>query len=130
MLGPRRVGKTSVVKTFLKLYARPYLYFDLSPFMGRSAVSFKALAPAEVGFIEEALSVEARLNLALISFKVRKVKVLGEVFQAGFVSLLRELNERFLLVFDEAEVLGFVKGVSPRGLLQLIHDNYRNITSS
>ncbi len=130
VLGARRVGKTSVVKTFLNHYGYKYLYFDLSPYMGLRAVSFRSLAPAEIGFNEEALSSEARLSLALISLSLKKVKLTSEVFQTNLLTLLRELNgkyDKFIVVFDEAQVLAFVKGINYRGLLQFIHNNYNNI---
>ena len=130
VLGARRVGKTSVVKTFLNHYGYKFLYFDLSPYMGLRAVSFQYLIPAEIGFNEKVLSSEAQLSLALISLRIKKVKLTGEVFQANMLSLLRELNNkynRFVIVFDEAQVLAFVKGINYRGLLQFIHNNYRNI---
>ena len=130
VLGARRVGKTSVVKTVLNHYRYKFLFFDLSPYMGLRAVSFRSLVPAEIGFDEESLSGEAQLNLAIIKFKLRKVKVTGEVFQSSLLSLLRELNskyDRLVVVFDEAQVLAFVKGLNYPGLLQFIHNNYRNI---
>ena len=130
VLGARRVGKTSVVKTFLNHYDYNYLYFDLSPYMGLKAVSFRSLAPAEIGFDEEILSGEAQLSLALISLKLKKVKLTSEAFQTNFLTLLRELNNkynRFVIVFDEAQVLAFVKGINYKGLLQFIHNNYRNM---
>ena len=130
VLGARRVGKTSVVKTFLNHYKYKYLYFDLSPYMGLKAVSFRYMVPAEIGFDENVLSGEAQLSLALISLRLKKIRLTGEVFQANFLTLLRELNskyDRFVVVFDEAQVLAFVKGVNYRGLLQFIHNNYGNI---
>ncbi len=130
ILGARRVGKTSVVKTLLNHYKYKFLYFDLSPYIGLRAVSFRNLVPAEIGFDENVLSSEAQLSLALISFRIKKVKLTGEVFQANMLSLLRELNskyDRFIIVFDEAQVLAFIKGINYRGLLQFIHNNYKNI---
>ena len=130
VLGARRVGKTSVIKTFLNHYRYKYLYFDLSPYMGLRSVSFRSLVPAEIGFEENTLSSEAQLSLAVISLRVRRVRITGDVFQANLLSLLRELNNRFrklVLVFDEAQVLAFIRGVNYRGLLQFIHNNYRNI---
>lgn len=131
VLGARRVGKTSVVKTFLNHYRYRFLYFDLSPYMGMRAVPLRSLVPAEVGFDESSLSSEARLSLAVVSFRLRRVMVMSEVFQSNLITLLRELSrrfKRFVLVFDEAQVLPFVKGVNYRGLLQLIHNNYRNVS--
>ncbi len=125
------MGKTSVVKTLLATYRYPYLYFDLSPYMGRRAVSLRALVPAEIGFREERLSTEAQLSLSVLTVQLRRRRVASDLFQDSLLTLLRELNkeyERFVLVFDEAQVLLFVKGISARGLLQFIHNNYRNIT--
>ena len=128
--GARRVGKTSVVKTLLNTYHYPYIYFDLSPYMGRRAVSLRALVPAEIGFREERLSAEAQLGLHILTVQLRRRRVASDVFQDSLLTLLRELGktyERFVLVFDEAQVLLFVKGISARGLLQFIHNNYPGI---
>ncbi|MGC8949481.1 MAG: hypothetical protein ACP5GU_08720 [Thermoprotei archaeon] len=50
--GARRVGKTSIVKTFLNTYNYHFVYFDLSPYMNLRAVSLRSLVPAEIGFDE------------------------------------------------------------------------------
>lgn len=131
VLGARRVGKTSVVKTFLNHYRYRFLYFDLSPFMGLRAVSLRSLVPAEIGFNESSLSSEAQLSLAVVSFRLKRVRITSDVFQSNLVTLLQELSRkfrRFVLVFDEAQVLPFIKGINYRGLLQLIHNNYHNIS--
>lgn len=130
VVGPRRVGKTSVVKSFLFHFKYPYLYFDFSPYMGQTAVSFRSLVPAGVGFDEKQLSSEAQIYLAVVCLRVKRVRITGDVFEANLLSLLRELNERFrrfILVFDEAQVLAFLKGVNGRGLLQFVHNNFENI---
>lgn len=131
VLGARRVGKTSVVKTFLNHYRYRFLYFDLSPYIGLRAVSLHSLVPAEVGFNESSISSEAQLSLAVVSFRLKRLKITSEVFQSNLVTLLQELSKRFrrfVLVFDEAQVLPFIKGINYRGLLQLIHNNYHNIS--
>ena len=66
--------------------------------MGLRAVSLRSLVPAEIGFDESSLSSEA------------------------------QLSGRFVLVFDEARVLPFIKGINYRGLLQQIHSNYHNVS--
>jgi len=48
--GFRRVGKTSVVRTVLNEFNYPYLYFDLSPYMGLRSVSYQALTPNDMRF--------------------------------------------------------------------------------
>lgn len=131
VLGARRVGKTSVVKTFLKHYSYKYLYFDLSPYIGQGAVSFQALTPTEIGFNEKELSSEAQLNISVVSLRIRETKITSNVFQSNLISLLRDLNskyKKFIIVFDEAQVLAFLKGINVRGLIQLIHNNYGNIS--
>jgi hypothetical protein len=131
VLGARRVGKTSVVKTFLKHYNYKYLYFDLSPYIGQSAVSLQALVPTEIGFNEKELKKEAQINISVISLRIRDVKATSSAFQSNLISLLRELNkkyDKFIIVFDEAQVLAFLKGINIRGLIQLIHNNYSRIS--
>ncbi len=130
VVGPRRAGKTSVVKTFLKHFKHDYLYFDLTPYIGRRSLSFRMLAPSEVGFDTSRLSTEAQINLAALNLASR-VKMHGDFFLSNFVSLLREIDskfDRFVLVFDEAQVLTLVKGLNVGYLLRLIHNNYENIS--
>ena len=114
----------------MNYYKFKYIYFDLSPYIGQIAVSFRSLIPAEIGFNIHELSSEAQISLAIISFRIKRIKILSDVFEANFLSLLRELNnkyDRFIIVFDEAQVLGFIKGINYRGMLQYIHNNYSNI---
>jgi AAA+ ATPase superfamily predicted ATPase len=130
ILGARRVGKTSIVKTFLNTYNYRFIYFDLSPYMNLRAVGLRSLVPAEIGFNQAQLTSEARLNLSVISLVLRKEKITGEVFQKNLLSLIRELNHKnrkTVVVFDEAQVLPFIKGINYRGILQFIHNNYENI---
>ena len=94
ILGARRVGKTSIVKTFLNTYNYRFIYFDLSPYMNLRAVGLRSLVPAEIGFNQAQLTSEARLNLSVISLVLRKEKITGEVFQKNLLSLIRELNHK------------------------------------
>jgi len=128
ILGPRRVGKTSVLRTFLNHYGYPHLYYDLSPYIGLTGVSYHALTPALIGFETGKLSGEAQLSLGILklNFKVER----GVEFENAMINLLREVNERyerFLLIFDEAQVLAFVRGVNMMGLLQMIHNTLDNV---
>ena len=128
--GPRRIGKTSVVKTCLKESKFKYLLFDLSPYMGRRAVSFRVLSPTEIGLENSKISAEVQANLALINISFKRENAIeGDVFQSNMISLLRELDKKFrnfCFVVDEAQVLAFMKGLDAGGLLQLIHNNYTN----
>lgn len=94
-------------------------------------MSFRALIPAKIGFREKELSKEVRINFFIVALGVKEIRTTGDVFQSNLLSLLRELNEkyrRFVVVIDEAQVLAFLRGVSARGLLQLIHNNYDKIS--
>lgn len=130
--GSRRVGKTSIVKTCINESRFKFMLFDLSPYMDRTAVSFRVLTPTEIGFENSKISAEAQANLAIITVSLKRVNVIGsDVFESNIISLLRELNhkfEHFTLVIDEAQVMAFIKGINPNGLLQLIHNNYENVS--
>ena len=128
LLGPRRVGKTSVLRTFLNHYKYQYLYYDLSPYIGLTGVSYRSITPVLIGFNTKKLSAEGQLNLGMLKmrFKVEH----GMEFENAFINLLRELNERykrFLLVFDEAQVLAFVRGINMLGIFQMIHNALDNV---
>ncbi len=131
VLGPRRVGKTSVIRTTLSHYRINHLLFDLSPYMGLRSVSFRNLVLASIGFDTRKLSAEARFNLAIIYFKVENINITSQVFRSNLLTLLGEVDRKFdlfALVFDEAQVLPFLRGINYRGLLQFIHNNFDNIT--
>ncbi len=130
ILGPRRVGKTSVLRTFLNHYRYPYLYYDLSPYIGLTGVSSQVLIPVLIGFEMSKLSRKTQLSLGILklnfNFKVER----GIEFENAMINLLREVNEkyeRFLLIFDEAQMLAFVRGVNMMGLLQMIHNTLDNV---
>lgn len=128
VLGSRRVGKTSVVRTFLNHYKYPYVYFDLSPYIGYSGVSYTSLAPAIVGFEDRKLSSEGQINLGIVRFSFRVSR--GAEFENAIVNLFREVNEkfdRFVVVVDEAQVLPFVRGINFLGLLQMVHNTMDNV---
>ncbi|MHB8702404.1 MAG: ATP-binding protein [Nitrososphaerales archaeon] len=130
--GPRRVGKTSVLKTCIRESKFKFILFDLSPYIDRTSVSYRALTPTEIGFEDTKISAEARANLAIFTLTLKKESVIGaDVFESSIISLLRELNNRFdhfAFVVDEAQVMSFMKGLNPSGLLQLIHNNYENVS--
>ncbi len=94
-------------------------------------MSFQALTPTEIGFNEKELSSEAQLNISIVSLRIKEINITTNVFQSNLISLLRDLNskyKKFIIVFDEAQVLAFLKGINIRGLIQLIHNNYSNIS--
>ena len=128
LLGPRRVGKTSILRVFLNYYNYPCIYYDLSPYLGLTGVSYRSLTPALMKFDIKKLSVEGQLSLSILklNFKVNS----GIEFENALINLLRELNEkykRFLLIFDEAQVLAFVRGINMLGVFQMIHNTLDNI---
>lgn len=129
LLGPRRVGKTSILRTFLNTYSYHYIYYDLSPYIGSMGVSYTSLTPAKINIDLKKLSGEAEINLGVLKFSVREVK--GVEYENSLINLLREIDEkyeRFLLIFDEAQVLGFIRGVNMLGVLQMIHNTMDHIS--
>lgn len=129
ILGPRRVGKTSIIRVFLNRYPYRYIYYDFSPFMGRQGISYTELTPAMMNIETEKLSYRAQLSLGLIRLDVRPES--GVQFQNALINLLRELNGKYddlLLVIDEAQVMPLTRGINMLGLLQLISNTMDNTT--
>lgn len=133
LLGPRRVGKTSVVGVAAEKFARKrghhYIYFNFSRFIGAKAISISDIEPKRTSLGLITMSKSYSLSLRGISVEVRKTSI--EEFASDFSTLLRVLSQnatRGLLVFDEAQVLARLKNLDFRGLLQEITDSYPNIS--
>ena len=133
LLGPRRVGKTSVVGVVAEKFARKrghhYIYFNFSRFIGAKAISISDIEPKRTSLGLITMSKSYSLSLRGISVEVRKTSI--EEFASDFSTLLRVLSQnatRGLLVFDEAQVLARLKNLDFRGLLQEITDSYPNIS--
>ncbi len=129
LLGPRRVGKTSVLRTFLNTYDYPYLYYDLSPYIGKTGVSYTSLTPSLMNFNEIKFDSEFQINLAIIKLTIKNIQ--GKQYENALLNVLREVNakfERFLIIFDEAQVLAFIRGINMLGLLQAVHNTMDHIS--
>jgi len=131
VLGPRRVGKTSVINVFLNKYGSRfyYLYYDLAFGMGREAISYTELTPVKLRIPQRKLEYSALLNLGIVKMDVRPRNIVE--FQNAFLGLLRFLNEKgakTLIVFDEAQVLPRFTPLNMLGLLQTISDSFENIS--
>ncbi|HHI01556.1 MAG TPA: ATP-binding protein [Thermococcus litoralis] len=133
LLGPRRVGKTSVVsivaEKFAKRRGHHYLYFNFSRFIGARAISISDIEPKRTSLELITMSKSYSLSLHGISVEVRKTSI--EEFTSDFSTLVRVLSQnstRGLLIFDEAQVLARLKNLDFRGLLQEITDSYPNIS--
>ncbi|NJE13856.1 ATP-binding protein [Thermococcus sp. LS2] len=131
ILGPRRVGKTSVINVFLNKYGSKYkyLYYDLAFGMGREAISYMELTPVMSNISEEELDYSATLNLGLVKMDIKPRGVVE--FQNAFLNLLRCLNkkgERVIIIFDEAQVLPRFAPLNMLGMLQTISDGFENVT--
>ncbi|MFA4647012.1 ATP-binding protein [Pyrococcus kukulkanii] len=131
ILGPRRVGKTSVINVFLNKYGSKYkyLYYDLAFGMGQEAISYTELVPVMSNISEEDLDYSATLSLGIVRMDIRPRKVVE--FQNAFLNLLRFLNkrgEKVVIIFDEAQVLPRFAPLNMLGMLQTISDGFENVT--
>ncbi|WP_258084104.1 AAA family ATPase [Thermococcus thermotolerans] len=131
VLGPRRVGKTSVINVFLNKYGSRfyYLYYDLAFGMGREAISYTELTPVKLRIPQRKLEYSALLNLGIVKMDVRPGSIVE--FQNAFLGLLRFLNKKgtkTIIVFDEAQVLPRFTPLNMLGLLQTISDSFENIS--
>lgn len=129
LLGPRRVGKTSVLRTFLNTYNYPYLYYDLSPYIGKTGVSYTSLTPALIKFDDIKFDAELQINLAIIKLTIKNIQ--SRQYENALLNVLREINskfKKFLIIFDEAQVLVFIRGINMLGFLQTIHNTMDHIS--
>lgn len=133
LLGPRRVGKTSVVSVMAKKLSRKrghhYIYFNLSRFIGAKALSIADIEPNRTSLKMITTSKSYSLSLKGLSVEVRKTSI--EEFTSDFSRLIRVLSENAklgVLIFDEAQILARLKNVDFRGLFQEITDSYPNIS--
>lgn len=133
LLGPRRVGKTSVVTVVSERLRRRrshhYVYFNLSRFMGSRAISIADIEPKRTSLKMITMSKSYKISLRGISVEVRKTSI--EEFINDFSALIRLLSENSklaVLIFDEAQVLARLRNVDFRGLFQEITDSYPNVS--
>ena len=133
LLGPRRVGKTSVVSVMAeklrKRRGHHYIYFNFSRFLGERAISIADIEPKRTSLKLITTSKSYTLSLRGLSVEVRKTSI--EEFSSDFSALVRVLSQNAklgVLIFDEAQVLARLKNLDFRGLLQEITDSYPNIS--
>ena len=133
LLGPRRVGKTSVVSVMAEKLRRRrgyhYIYFNFSRFLGAKAISIEDIEPKRTSLKLITASKSYTLSLRGLSVEVRKTSI--KEFSSDFSALVRVLSQNAklgVLIFDEAQVLARLKNLDFRGLLQEITDSYPNIS--
>ncbi len=133
LLGPRRVGKTSVVgvmaEKLRKRRGHHYIYFNFSRFIGAKAISIADIEPKRTSLGLITTSKSYTLSLKGLSVEVRKTSI--EEFSSDFSALVRVLSQNSklgVLIFDEAQVLARLKNLDFRGLLQEITDSYPNVS--
>ncbi|AHL22611.1 AAA family ATPase [Thermococcus nautili] len=133
LLGPRRVGKTSVVSVMAEKLRRKrgyhYVYFNFSRFIGSRAISIADIEPKRTSLKMITTSKSYKISFRGVSVEVRKTSI--EEFSRDFSTLVRVLSQNAelgVLIFDEAQVLARLKNLDFRGLLQEITDSYPNIS--
>ncbi|MEM0441112.1 MAG: ATP-binding protein [Candidatus Caldarchaeum sp.] len=142
VLGMRRLGKTSLLKVALNEYRGPYIYLDLRIFAeeGFSKVAFYRLLSEELSRV-----VSRWRKLKDFIAKVRGVEVAGVKVELDWgrsgVSLsslfraidnaMKKENRNFVVAFDEAQLLRFVRGgkgrIDFRSFLAYAYDNLRHV---
>lgn len=131
LLGPRRVGKTSLLNIALNENKNKicYLYYDLSPFMGQRAINVSQLVVTKSNLRAFSEKAGFRVNLKII--EGWRERVTTSEYSRELLNLLRELHERCdcgAIIFDEAQTLAFLRGIDFRGVFQLIMNSYDNIS--
>mgnify|MGYP001772493122 CR=1 FL=1 len=136
VLGLRRTGKSSLIKVALKEINYPYIYVDLRKFEERVYISYRDFV----------LELQKEINKILKKFpslldflkKIKGVIIAGNevVFNWGkervsFSSLLDSLeegvNEKLIIVLDEAQELSKLRGVNLLPVFAYAFDNLKRI---
>ena len=143
IVGIRRIGKTSVLKTFLNEGLKPYIFIDarkLSEFGFSKAGFYTVLS-------EEFTKLRNRFSYITQYLKIRGIRISGFGIefdwrdrQLSISSILERMNDfaersetKFLVAIDEAQLLRFMRGKGKIDFRQIIaysYDNLENLTSS
>ena len=140
VLGLRRTGKTSLVKSCLNELGYPYIMVDLKGFWGRMGCSLHDLYVVLEESINKYISKWKRVidyfksveGVSVLGFNVR-LKTRGR-HRFNFISFLHSLDSigrdygRFILVFDEAQLLRSINGFDITRYISYAYDNLRYLT--
>lgn len=147
ILGPRRIGKTSVVLCGLRLLGRKYIpiTIDFRAFAARKTIPLSAFVNALV----EAFNQASRENKSLVEilkdafegveefeveipkiFRIRiKKRPQAKTFQGTLSSILDRINSeckkrklRIVLAFDEAQEIRKIAGIDMSAMLAHVYD--------
>lgn len=144
LLGVRRIGKTSILKSFLNSLSVPYIYLDLRILEeeGYSKVHLYQLLSNSITkcvskwgkMVEYLRSIK---GVSVSGFKVEfdwkeKSLMLSNVLDRLNDYALEKTGEGYIVIsFDEAQVLRFLVGgkgkIDFRSLLAYAYDNYRGL---
>lgn len=140
LLGIRRIGKTSVLKTFLNESSKPHVFID--------ARKLSELGYSKAGLYtilsEEFTKLKNKLSTVTQYLKLRGVKISGfgvefdwRSKELSISSILERMNEFagrndtvFLLAIDEAQLLRFMRGggrIDFRQIIAYSYDNLENV---
>ncbi|USG99536.1 ATP-binding protein [Thermococcus argininiproducens] len=131
LLGPRRVGKTSLINIAISEHSTElcYLYYDLSPFIGQRNLSVSQLVVTKSNL--KLLQEKKGLRISLKVIEGWKERVTPGEYSRELLNVLRALHETCehgVVVFDEAQVLGFPRGINFMGIFQMIMNSYDNVS--
>lgn len=134
VLGPRRTGKTSLLKVALNLVEYPYLYMDARKIFGSMDYFGREL---EKGFEKLFLSKKYRRLLSMLSRRVKGISIAGvrmefrvSDIKMTLTDILECINDElredfFILALDEAQELSSLRWL-PK-MLAYCYDNLRRI---
>lgn len=125
--GLRRVGKTSLIHTFLNKNDFPFIFIDIKGiYFEHGAVPLSTLKEA---INEEFTKFVSKLGMD------RELESLEEIESGSITSLLKWINEwckkrnlHFIIAFDEAQYLRFGGRVRFDGIIAWSVDNLSNVT--
>jgi AAA+ ATPase superfamily predicted ATPase len=143
VLGLRRTGKTSLVRTFLAESNRPHLLLDLRELEGTRGLGKRELTEFFLRGLNEFLRENERWKSSILHFfgRIRGIKIgpvgfeiepasslsLPEVFDA-FDEFCSERGIRGVFVLDEAQELAKFKFIDFRSLLSHAYDYHNHTT--
>jgi len=139
IVGIRRIGKTSLLKTFLNESSKPYIFIDarkLSEF-GYSKAGFYTMLS------EEFTKLRNKFSSIVQYLKIRGVRISGfgiefdwsskELSVSSILERMNDFAERngttFLFAIDEAQLLRFMRGKGKIDFRQIIAYSYDNLSN-
>jgi AAA+ ATPase superfamily predicted ATPase len=127
LLGVRRIGKTSILKTFLNEICG--IYVDMRGVIRRADLELKVAdaLSSSLDRVRRLLEGVRGIEIAGFSIEIRW-RGRDSISLAGLLSEVNKKSERFVLALDEVQVVKPPLSAELRNLLSYAYDNLENIT--